>query len=73
MYENNYVGAKAQETKLERENQWMKTFRTTYPYGMNKRTRNNNNVNDGPTERTFSPILRSIELSNRSHGNTKNF
>ena len=50
----------------------MKTLRTTFPYGMNERTWNNNKGNDIPVGKSFPPILRSIERSNRSQRNKGN-
>ena len=55
---------------VEKEDHWTKTFRTTHPYGMNERTRKNDNDNHSFIGRTFPPIPRSAEGSNRSFGNT---
>ena len=60
------------EILLEREDYWMKTLRTTFPYSMNERTRNNDQENDTTTGKLFPFILRSIERSNRSRGKTDN-
>ena len=50
----------------------MKTLRTTFPYSMNERTRNNDQENDTTTGKLFPIILRSIERSKRSRGKTDN-
>ena len=43
----------------------MKTLKVTYPDCLSERTKNDGNNNNGPVNRTFPSILRSVEGSNR--------
>ena len=61
------------EIRLERNYYWMKFLRTSFTYGMNKRTRNNEKWNYTSVRKSFLPIYRSINNSNRSRENTGNF
>ena len=61
-------GARAK--RLKREDCWIKTLRTIYPYGLNERTRdNNNNIQIGSL---FPPLPRTGERRNRSRHNRNN-
>ena len=52
----------------------MKSLRTTFPHGMNERSKNIDKKSDTPVWKSlFSPIPRSKKKSNRSRGNTGNF
>ena len=42
-YQNGKVDSKTLKYRLEREDHWMKTLRTVYPYGLNDRTKLMNN------------------------------
>lgn len=68
----NYICPEFREIRIESKDHWSKTFRTTNPYDINKRTRNNGNDNNSFIRRTFSLVPRSVERSNRSFGNTVN-
>ena len=42
----NYICPEFREIRIESKDHWSKTFRTTNPYDVNKRTRNNGNDNN---------------------------
>ena len=42
----NYICPEFREIRIESKDHWSKTFRTTNPYDINKRTRNNGNDNN---------------------------
>ena len=55
-YVNNKVCHDAREIRLQREEYWMKTLRTIYPYGLNERVRHN--IDNIPIGNLFPPIPR---------------
>ena len=52
-YKNGAMDLEMLEYRLQREDYWIKTLRTSYPYGLNERTRSmNKNI---PVEKIFHP------------------
>ena len=55
-YKNGVVDSEMLKRRLQREDHWIKTLRTVYPYGLNERTKSmNSNV---PTGQLFPPLPR---------------
>ena len=55
-YENGSIDDKMRKYRLEREDYWMKTLRTVYPYGLNDRAKSINS--DNPVGSLFPPLPR---------------
>ena len=55
-YTNGVVDDKMRDYRLEREDYWMKTLRTVYPYGLNERTKGMNS--EIPVGKLFYPLPR---------------
>ena len=55
-YTNGVVDPAMREYRLQREDYWMKTLRTVYPYGLNERTKFMNK--DIPVGKLFPPLPR---------------
>ena len=53
-YENEIKDNIMFQYRLQREDYWMKTLRTVYPYGLNKRTKFMNK--DSPIGKLFPPL-----------------
>ena len=69
-YVHKKVCPEARAKRLKREDHWIKTLRTIYPYGLNERTRdNNNNIQIGSL---FPPLPRTGERRNRTKHNRNN-
>ena len=70
-YKNGKVDSAMLKYRLEREDYWIKTLRTVYPYGLNERTKNmNTNL---PIGKLFPPLSRhgSKFLNQRTRSSTK--
>ena len=61
-YKNGSIDAQMRKYRLEREDYWIKTLRTVYPYGLNDRAKSINS--DIPVGKLFPPLPR--------HGNKFN-
>jgi len=55
-YKNGSLDSSMLEYRLQREDHWMKTLRTVYPYGLNERTKFMNQ--DKPIGKLFPPLPR---------------
>ena len=55
-YENGSIDDQMRKYRLEREDYWMKTLRTVYPYGLNDRAKSINS--DNPVGNLFPPLPR---------------
>ena len=55
-YKNGVVDKAMLKYRLEREDYWMKTLRTVYPYGLNDKTKSMNK--DIPIGKLFPPVPR---------------
>ena len=68
-YLNGAIDEKMRERRLEREDYWMKTLRTVYPYGLNEKTKFMNQ--DTPIGILFPPLPRHgqkfLEQRNRTN------
>ena len=53
----NYICPEFREIRIESKDHWSKTFRTTNPYDINKRTRNNGNDNNSFIGEHFPLLL----------------
>ena len=73
-YSNGVVDQKMREYRLEREDYWIKTLRTVYPYGLNDRTKSMNA--DVPIGKLFPPLPRHgnkyVDHRTRTHRNSTN-
>ena len=63
-YENNKVCPEDHAKSLKRENYWLKTLRTIYPYDLNERARRYDS--EVPVEKLFFSIPRTKQRSARS-------
>jgi len=66
-YRNGELDSKMREYRLEREDHWIKTLRTVYPYGLNEKTKFMNK--DIPVGKLFPPLPRYKErvINGRTH------
>ena len=56
-YKNGEVDEEMRHRRLEREDWWMKTLRTIYPYGLNEKCKNRN-VGEETVSKLFYPLPR---------------
>ena len=71
-YLNGSIDAEMRKYRLEREDYWIKTLRTVYPYGLNDRTKSINS--DTPVGKLFPPLPRHgnkfVDQRTRTHRNS---
>ena len=69
-YIDKIICPKERENRLNKEDFWIKTLRTVYPYGLNERVRDRDN--NLPIGRLFPSIIRNTERSIRIRNRNKN-
>ena len=71
-YTNGIVDEQMRKYRLEREDYWIKTLRTVYPYGLNDRTKSMNT--DAPIGKLFPSLprhgLKYVDQRTRTHRNS---
>ena len=71
-YKDGTIDDKMRDYRLKREDFWMKTLRTVYPYGLNDRAKSINS--DTPIGKLFPPLPRHgnkyVDQRSRSHRNS---
>ena len=71
-YKNGAIDDKMRKYRLGREDYWMKTLRTVYPYGLNDRAKSMNS--DVPIGKLFPPLPRHgskyVDQRSRTHRNS---
>ena len=71
-YTNGSIDAEMRKYRLEREDYWIKTLRTVYPYGLNDRTKSIHS--DTPVGKLFPPLPRHgnkfVDQRKRTHRNS---
>ena len=71
-YKDGVIDDKMREYRLEREDYWMKTLRTVYPYGLNERVKSMNS--NTPIGKLFPPLPRHgnkyVNQRTRTHRNS---